>query len=269
LEKIDEVEKFLINNDIDTFVNFGGPSSVRWCTNNPSEAWQQSLYPVLNLLKVISSQKKFEELHFVQALSSEMYGGSAIEEIDENSILSPKSEYGFAKSAIFELLHQSRSYSQFPITNLIMFNHESEIRSTEYISKKLISELVKVRLKIVKNIKVGNLSLKRDWSYADDFMVATTSIICNQIIGDFVLSSGKLHSIYDLANCAHKYLKIDTPLSEILIPDNRYFRQREPNTIFGNSEKARSVLQWNPKYNFEQIVHKMVDKSLEEQTQFI
>lgn len=263
-EDRNQTESFFDNFDFDVFFNLAGPSSVKWCSDNPALTWQQSVQPVMNILEAISKKNKFENLHFVQALSSEMYAGSENREIAENSELCPLTPYGFAKSAIFQLLLSRRISNSGITTNLIMFNHESSLRPPHYITKKLVTELIKVKYGESEFIEVGDLSLKRDWSFAGDFMDAACLAIMKNIDGDFVLGSGKLHSIHELAKIIHSYLEISRPLDEILFVKENLIRGIETKPIYGNSSKAHKILNWTPKFSLVEFLQIMIDDCLKD-----
>lgn len=261
LSNLQDVENLLERVDFDVFVNLAGPSSVKESLLNPSLTYDSIIKPVKTFLS-IASQKNRLNFHFVQASTSEIYGGLNQELITEDQLPHPVNPYAVAKLEVSKILKELSANSELLVSNLIMFNHESPLREEKFISQKIVRGLVQVKMGKLDSINVGDLRQSRDWSFAGDFMNAVAAIIVKKSIGDYILASGKLHSIYEIAQIAHKYLKIEKQLDEIINVDQRELRSVEPGAISGDSSKAQEQIDWCPRIGFEQLIKMLVDAEI-------
>jgi len=245
----------------DIFVNLAGPSSVKESFENPSLTSKSIIQPIKNVLNFASLRNKLD-FHFIHASTSEIYGGLNKTLISEDQEIYPLNPYAIAKAEASKLLNETAVDSSLQVSNLIMFNHESPLREEKFISQKIVRGMVEIKFGKADKLQVGKLDQLRDWSFAGDFMDAVVSIIHKEGSGEYILASGQLHSIYEIAQVSHKYLNISRDLSDILSFDSQEVRIVEPGAISGNSNKARSQLNWNPQVNFEELVIMLVDSEL-------
>jgi GDPmannose 4,6-dehydratase len=258
---IDEYEALFKKHSFDSIVNLAGPSSVKLSFENPIGTISSMLEPVKSFCEVaILHQEKI--LHFIQASSSEVYGGIQSREVHENSVPLPVNPYGQAKYEVSLLLKKYSDTGAIKFTNVIMFNHESPVRGEAFVAQKIVTGLVRIKYGTFEKISLGNVDLERDWSYAGDFMDAIVTMIAEVKTGTYVLASGNLHAIWEIAQIAHKYLSISQDLNDVFEFDKTELRQSEPNSIFGNNSKARADLRWSPKIDFVTLVKLMVDSEV-------
>jgi GDPmannose 4,6-dehydratase len=200
-----------------------------------------------------------------------------VQEIPQNekTPFYPRSPYAVAKLYAHWITVNYREAYDIYACNGILFNHESPVRGETFVTRKITRALTKIKLGLQKDLYLGNLNAKRDWGHAKDFVEAQWLMLQQQKPEDFVIATGKQHSIRDFINLASKNLdmKIDWKgknLDEvgsfngkdIIKVDPRYFRPTEVEDLLGDSSKAKEKLNWLPKISFEQLVKEMIDEDL-------
>ena len=210
---------------------------------------------ILSAIKDFSPKSKF---YF--AGSSEMFGKVQKNKQDEKTRFYPRSAYGISKVAGFELTRNYReAYKIFACTG-ILFNHESPRRGFEFVTRKISSSVAKIKLGKQKTLQLGNIFAKRDWGHAKDYVEAMWLMLQQKKPEDFVIGTGKMHSVKDFAKLAFsivglnykKYVKFNKTL----------LRPAEVDTLKANYNKAKKILKWKPKINFTQLVKEMVKEDL-------
>ena len=156
----------------------------------------------------------------------------------------------------------------------ILFNHESPLRGEEFVTKKIITNLAKVKFGLIKNVKLGNIYSKRDWGFSMDYVEAMWKMLQRKKPDDFVISSGKTYTVKDFIIKASKHFgfdlkwvgkglnekAIDKRTNRIIISiDKKFFRPTEVNYLFGDSTKANKTLKWRPKTNLDTLIKIMCD----------
>jgi len=207
---------------------------------------------------VLSAIKEFSpKTKFYFAGSSEMFG--KVREVPqvETTPFHPRSAYGISKVTGYELTRNYREAYNLYCCAGILFNHESPRRGFEFVTRKISHAAASIKLGLQKNIELGNIYAKRDWGHAKDYVRAMWLMLQQKQPEDFVISTGKQHSVKEFANLAfsrlgmdyRKYLKIDKSLN----------RPSEVNSLLGDCKKANRKLNWKPKINFKELVYDMVD----------
>ena len=206
---------------------------------------------ILSAIKDFSPKTKF---YF--AGSSEMFGKVQKSKQDENTRFYPRSAYGISKVAGFELTRNYReAYNIFACTG-ILFNHESPRRGFEFVTRKISSSVAKIKHGKQDHLYLGNMSAKRDWGHARDYVKAMWLMLQQKKPLDFVIGTGKMHSVKDFAKLAFataglnykKYIKFNKKL----------LRPSEVETLRANYRKANKLLKWKPTVKFKQLVKEMV-----------
>ena len=206
---------------------------------------------ILSAIKDFSPKTKF---YF--AGSSEMFGKVQKSKQDENTRFYPRSAYGISKVAGFELTRNYReAYNIFACTG-ILFNHESPRRGFEFVTRKISSSVAKIKHGKQDYLFLGNMSAKRDWGHARDYVKAMWLMLQQKKPLDFVIGTGKMHSVKDFAKLAFataglnykKYIKFNKKL----------LRPSEVETLRANYRKANKLLKWKPTVKFKQLVKEMV-----------
>jgi GDPmannose 4,6-dehydratase len=200
-------------------------------------------------------------IKFYQASSSEMFGKMIENPANEDTPFYPRSPYGIAKVYGHWITKNYReSYDMFTCSG-ILFNHESERRGIEFVTRKISDGIAQIRTGLSNKIVLGNLDAKRDWGYAPDYVEAMWLMLQQDTPDDYVISTGETHSIREFLDIAFNY--VDLPSWEQFVgQDERYMRPAEVDVLRGNSTKARDVLGWKPKTSFKDLVEIMVENDI-------
>ena len=206
---------------------------------------------VLAALKMVAPECKF---YF--AGSSEMFGNVSSSPQDERTPFNPRSIYGISKVAGFFLSTNYRRLYNIFSCNGILFNHESERRGFEYVTRKITSSVALIKIGKLNKLKLGNLDAKRDWGYAPDYVNAMWKILQRDEPDDFVIGTGKSHSVKEFIEIAFSTLDLDWNKYIEVSPE--FFRPAEDVQLVANPQKAIEKIEWKPTLGFEEIVKKMV-----------
>jgi len=197
---------------------------------------------------------------FYFAGSSEMFGIANTSPQDENTPFNPRSIYGISKVAGFQLVKNYRSqYNVFACSG-ILYNHESPRRGYEFVTRKIVSSAVKIKLGHHQKLMLGNLDARRDWGYAPDYVNAMWLILQADKPDDYVVASGETHSVREFAEIAFSYLGLD--YSKFTESDPELYRPRESVDLCGNPARAVNVLNWKRTKSLEGIIIEMIEKEM-------
>lgn len=197
---------------------------------------------------------------FFQASSSEMFGSAKESPQSEGAPFNPRSPYGFAKVFAHGMLSYYRQVHKLYAVSGILFNHESPRRGNAFVTRKITLGLAQILAKKQKNITLGNLSSKRDWGYAKDYVQAMWLSLQQKEGRDYVIATGENHSIQDFLKEAFGYVGLD--YKKYVKSDAKMVRKVDIKAMRGNSAKAKKILGWKPSVTFRQLVRLMVDADL-------
>jgi GDPmannose 4,6-dehydratase len=200
------------------------------------------------------------EARFYQASSSEMFG--KVREVPQNELtpFHPRSPYGVAKVyGHFITVNYRESYG-LHATSGILFNHESERRGREFVTRKITWHAAAIKAGKADTLALGNLDAERDWGYAKDYVEAMWLMLQQDDPGDYVVATGKAHSVRDCVTIAFDHVGID-PAEHVVI-DEQFLRPAEVDHLIGDATKARERLGWTPRTSFEDMIRLMVDADL-------
>lgn len=200
------------------------------------------------------------ECRFYFAGSSEMFGNAKEVPQDENTPLNPRSSYGISKVAGYHLTRNYREAYNIRAWGGILYNHESPRRGYEFVTRKITSHVAKIKLGLADRLKLGNLDAKRDWGHAKEYVRAMWLMLQQEEPGDFVIATGKTHSVRDFLEVAFSYVGLD--YVDYVVTDSQLIRPADVNILLGNANKARQMLSWEYSIGFEQLVHEMVDADI-------
>ncbi len=242
--------------------NLGAMSHVRISFDVPSYTIQTNGLGVLNLLEVY--RMFAPEAKFYQASSSEMFGNSF--DVDkfqrESTPMNPVSPYGCAKLLAYSLVRHYRNAYNLHACNGILFNHESPRRGSNFVTNKVVKTAVEIKLGLTDKLELGNMDSYRDWGHSKDYTRAMIDIINHDTPDDFVVSTGKTHSVRDLCEVVFEYLDLD--YRDYVVQNPKYMRPEELKYLCGDSTKARKVLGWKPEYDFKMMMEEMTEHWLNE-----
>jgi GDPmannose 4,6-dehydratase len=200
------------------------------------------------------------EARFYQASSSEMFG--KVREVPQTELtpFHPRSPYGVAKIyGHFITVNYRESYG-LHATSGILFNHESPRRGWEFVTRKITWHAAAIKAGMADTLALGNLDAERDWGYAEDYVEAMWRMLQQDEPGDYVVATGKAHSVRDCVQIAFEHVGLD-PEGHVVV-DERYLRPAEVDHLIGDATKAREQLGWEPKTSFEEMIRLMVDSDL-------
>lgn len=215
----------------------------------------------LNCLEAIRRVKP--DTRFYQAGTSEMFGNSNIDgRQTEKTPFEPVSPYGVAKLYGYHITRNYReSYDAFACTG-ILFNHESPIRGIEFVSRKVTDGVARIVTGKADSIVLGNLDAERDWGHAKDYVRAQWLMLQQDKPEDFIIATGVKHSVRDLCRIAFAAAGILNWEKHVLT-DNEFKRPNELHSLHADSNKAKNILGWEPKYSFETMICEMVEADID------
>jgi GDPmannose 4,6-dehydratase len=239
----------------DEIYNLAGQSFVPATWDKPVLTGEFTALGATRLLEAIRLVNK--NIRFYQASTSEMFGKAAEVPQNEQTRFYPRSPYGVAKLyAHWITVNYRESYDMFCCSG-ILFNHESPRRGLEFVTRKVSNAVARIKLGLSKELKMGNLDAKRDWGFAGDYVEAMWLMLQQEEPEDFVISTGKTHSIEELVEIA--FTDADLEWKDYVVIDPRFVRPAEVDLLVGDSSRARDKLKWQPKVRFEELIRMMVD----------
>ena len=261
----------------DEIYNLAAQSHVKVSFETPEYTANADALGTLRILEAIKILDKKKKIRFYQASTSEMYGSSPPPQ-NENTPMHPASPYGAAKLYAHWITKNYRvSYGIYASTG-ILFNHEGPSRGETFVSRKITMGIANIIKKKQKYLYLGNLDAYRDWGDARDYVTAMWKILQQKKPDDFVIATGKSHSVRNFVEAAFSELGIniiwkgkglnelglDKKTKKVYIKiDKKYFRPQEVDHLRGNFNKAKKILNWQPKIKFKQMIRDMLNKDLD------
>jgi len=259
----------------DEIYNLAAQSHVKISFQIPEYTSDVNALGPLRLLEIIRHYKK-KKIKFYQASSSEMFGKSKPPQ-NEKTLFLPRSVYAISKVFAYHCVVHYREAYNIHACNGILFNHESPRRGVNFVTKKIVQGLSRIKKGKQKTLTLGNLYSKRDWGHAKDYVESMWKILHQKIPDDYVVSTNSSYSVKDFVNLCSKKLGFDlmwknSGLKEIAIDkktqrtivkiDKKYFRETEVDNLIGDYSKAKKKLKWKPKYTFEMLVDDMITNEI-------
>jgi GDPmannose 4,6-dehydratase len=198
---------------------------------------------------------------FYQASSSEMFGDSPPPQ-NEETPFRPRSPYAAAKVYAYWMARTYREGYGLFAANGILFNHESARRGETFVTRKITRAVARIKYGLQERLYLGNLDAKRDWGFAGDYVEAMWKMLQVEKPDDYVIATGETHSVKEFLEEAFGY--VDLEWRKYVLPDPRYFRPLDVESLQGDASKARMMLKWEPKVKFKALVRMMVDADLRE-----
>ncbi len=249
----------LQKSDPDEVYNLAAQSFVGVSWDIPESTGDVNALGCLRILEAIREYNP--KIKFYQACTSEMYGKMVENPANENTPFYPRSPYGVAKLYAYWITKNYReSYNMFACSG-ILFNHESERRGIEFVTRKITDGVARIHLGLADTISLGNLDSKRDWGYAPDYVEGMWKMLQQDQPEDFVLATGDDYSIRDFLDLAFDAIGIESWESYVII-DPRFYRPAEIDVLRGDYTKAKDILGWKPKVKLKEMVTKMVTNDL-------
>jgi len=251
--------RVLEQSDPDEVYNLASQSFVKESWNTPEQSADATGVGTLRMLEAIRMSGKSPK--FYQASTSEMYG--KMEDLaNEDTKFYPRSPYGVAKLyAHWISVNYRESYDMFNVCGLL-FNHESERRGREFVTRKITDGVARIQLGLEDYVTLGNLDVKRDWGYAPDYVEAMWMMLQQDTPQNYVIATGEYHTLEDFLDMAFQHIGI-IDWSKYVKQDERYMRPADVYYLRGDSTRAKNELGWEPKTSFEDMVSKMVTNDIE------
>ena len=259
LNDASSLNKILRDVQPDEIYNLGAQSHVRVSFDIPEYTAEVGGLGVLRLLEAIKDTGI--KTRFYQASSSELYG--KVQEVPqkETTPFYPRSPYAVAKLyAYWITVNYRESYGLFAC-NGILFNHESPRRGETFVTRKVTKAAAAIKMGLQDKLFLGNLDAKRDWGFAGDFVEAMWLMLQHDKPDDYVVATGETYSVRELLQESFSHLGLEWEKHVEIDP--RYYRPAEVDLLIGDPTKARTVLGWEPKVKFKELVRMMVDADLE------
>jgi GDPmannose 4,6-dehydratase len=197
---------------------------------------------------------------FYFAGSSEMFGHVEEAPQNERTRFHPRSAYGISKVAGYELTRNYREVYGLHASSGILFNHESPRRGYEFVTRKITSQVARIKLGRCRELLLGNLDAKRDWGHAAEYVKAMWLMLQQPEPGDYVVATGETHSVREFAERAFAHVGLD--YREYVRTEQKFFRPGEVEVLQGDNRRARNILGWTNKIDFRRLVQEMVDEDM-------
>lgn len=238
----------------DEVYNLAGQSSVGLSFQQPVETLESISVGTLNFLEAIRFAGR--PIRFYNAGSSECFGD--INDVaDESTPFAPRSPYAVAKAAAFwEVANYREAYGLFACSG-ILFNHESPLRPERFVTKKIVATACRIAAGAPDKLRLGNISIRRDWGWAPEYVDAMWRMLQQEKPDDFVVATGEINSLEDFVETAFSALGLDW--REHVVQDPGLLRPTELAAGRGNSAKARAQLGWQARYRMRDVVRMMVE----------
>ena len=238
----------------DEIYNLSGQSSVALSFAQPTEAIESNVLVVLNFLEALRSSGA--KTRFYNAGSSEVFGDTDGVPANESTPFRPKSPYGVAKAAAISLVRNYReSYGLFACSGLL-FNHELPLRPERFVTRKITAAAARIAKGDRERLRLGNLSARRDWGWAPDYVEAMWSILSLDTPADLVVASGRAHSLEEFVAAAFAQLDLDWRAHVDFDPALQ--RPADIACSIGDASRAAQLLGWRARTEFAGIVSRMV-----------
>jgi len=247
----------------DEVYNLAAQSFVGSSWNIPVHTSEVNGIGVLRFLEAIREYENDtkRKVRFYQASTSEMFGKMVENPANENTPFYPRSPYGVAKLYAHWMVKNYReSHNMFACSG-ILFNHESERRGIEFVTRKISDGVARIALGLEDSISLGNLESKRDWGYAPDYVEGMWLMLQQEEPDDYVLATGESYSIKDFLSIAFEEVGI-RDWKPYVKQDPKFYRPAEVDVLRGDCQKAKQLLGWESKTSFEDLVKRMVNNDV-------
>jgi GDPmannose 4,6-dehydratase len=230
-----------------------------------ASSWGQPLYTAdvtaMGVLRLLEAVRRVDKkIRFYQASSSEMFGQVAETPQRETTPFHPRSPYGVSKVFGYWITRNYRESYQMFACNGILFNHESPLRGIEFVTRKITDGVARIKLGLATELRLGNLSAKRDWGFAGDYVKAMWLMMQQDEPGDYVIATGESHEVGEFVQLAFEAVELDW--RQYVVQDPKFMRPAEVDTLLGDPTLAMNVFGWTPSTTFAGLIEMMVRADL-------
>ena len=242
--------------------NLGAISFVGMSFQQPELTANTTGLGALRILEAVRQVDSNNQIRFYQASSSEMFGKVRQTPQNELTPFHPRSPYGVAKTfAHYTCVNYREAYGMHASCG-ILFNHEGEFRGHEFVTRKITSNVARIKLGKQTRFSLGDLSPKRDWGYAQDYVEAMWLMLQQENPDDYVIATGETHKVSEFVEAALSAAGLNGGIEDYVDFDKEMIRPSEVDVLVGDGTKAKEVLGWVPKTSFKQLVALMVENDL-------
>jgi len=265
------INELVASNNFDEIYHLAAQSSVARSIQHPRETIESNVLGLTNIATSIRNRSPQTKLLFTG--SSEMFGDITSGKQSETTPAQPQSPYGLTKEFGYQLVRTYRKHYGLWASTAILFNHESEFRGEQFVTKKIVRSVVRIASASDEVLSLGNIYAERDWGYAGDYMDGVIRMMERREPDDYVFATGKLHSVKDFVNIAFNQVGIDLDWSGegldeiarsrssqnlVVKIDKRFYRPGDIKGTCGDASKAKRLLSWEPKTNLNSIISRMI-----------
>ena len=252
IEKYSPDEVYNLGALSSVYASYGDPVGVA----NETAIWALKLFEACRKSEIASSVKVY------QAGSSEMFGIPTESPQSEVTPFHPISPYGSSKAFAHNIAVQYREIYGLSISNGILYNHEGPYRSPDFVSRKITSSVAQIKTGKIQKFKLGNMEGRRDWGYAGDYVEAMYLMLQSESADDFIISTGKSHSVRDFLELALKKANLEPNIEKYIEFDRSLQRPADSKVLVGDNSKAKEKLGWAPETSFEELVELMLNEDM-------
>ena len=238
--------------------NFADQDHVRWSFELPSYSFGVTATSVINLLEIIKRHSPNSK--YFQPLTSNMFGKSKNRKQNENEPLTPLSIYALGKVTAFHACKLYKELYDLKIYGAIFYNHESEIRNKEYVTRKITKSVARIYYGKQKKLKLGDISTKIDWGYAKDYVEISHKIMQQKKPDFFIIATGKKHSVKEFVQKSFAYVGLD--YKKYLVIDKKLFRPSKTVSLSGDTKKAQKILKYKVNTKLDKLISIMMENDL-------
>ena len=239
--------------------NLGAQSHVQVSFTMPQYTGQVDAVGAVGLLEAIRSAEI--STRFYQASTSELFGSTPPPQ-NEESVFKPRSPYAAAKLMAYWCTVNYREGYGMHATNGILFNHESIYRPTHFVTRKVTTAIARIKLGLQNQLEIGNLEATRDWGSARDYVAAMHSILNSETPDDYVIATGKSHSVRDLISVSLRHVDLEDSFEELVKVDTTLLRTGDVKKTIGDSRKIKNSLGWEATTSFSELIYEMIQHDL-------
>lgn len=242
--------------------NLGAISFVGLSFKQPELTANVTGLGALRILEAVRKVGAEKDVHFYQASSSEMFGKVRETPQTEMTPFHPRSPYGVAKTFAHYTCVNYREAYDMHISSGILFNHEGEYRGHEFVTRKITSNVARIKLGLQDRFSLGDLSPQRDWGYAGDYVEAMWKMTQAKKPSDYVIATGKTRSVREFVEAALSAAGLEPDVERYVSYDQTMKRPSEVDLLVGDASKAKRELSWSPSTTFQELVTLMVENDL-------
>ena len=235
-----------------------GDSSATDSFIYPHKSFESNTTGILNILLTIKKINK--KIKVFYAASGQFYGNNKNNYYSEKSVIKPTTPYAIAKAAGYWLVKIFRENYDLYACSGILFNHESPLRSDEFVTKKIINVSKQIKKNNKVKLRMGNIDVYRDWGWAPEYVKAMWLMLQQKQPIDLIIGSGKKHSIRDFVNEVFKKMKIDK--KNLITGTSKLIRKIDIQSYRANTALCKKIIKWKTKITFKKIIHKMINDEL-------